>query len=86
MSFLAEFVGAAGRAHALSLYARAGRIPGLAGTTSYDVTRDLLLQGGARGEGPLDFQNHLYVLDSNLKIRLSHLHKTRRTVVAIFEI
>ena len=38
MSFLAEFVGAAGRAHALLLYARAGRTPGLAGTTSYDVT------------------------------------------------
>ena len=37
VSFLAEFVGAAGRALALSLYARAGRTPGLAGTASYDV-------------------------------------------------
>lgn len=85
MSFLAEFVGAAGRAHALSLYARAGRTPGLTGTTSYDVARDLLLQG-KRGREGLEFQNHLYVLDSNLKIRLSYLHKPRRTVVAIFEI
>ncbi len=37
VSFLAEFVGAAGRAHALSLYAPAGRTPGLAGMASYDV-------------------------------------------------
>ena len=44
MSFLAEFVGAAGRAHALSLYARAGRTPGLAGTASYDVTLERITQ------------------------------------------
>ena len=37
VSFLEEFVCDAGRALALSLYARAGRTPGLAGTASYDV-------------------------------------------------
>ena len=34
----------------------------------------------------LELQNHLHMLDTDLKVRLTHLHEPRCTVVAIFEI
>lgn len=33
----------------------------------------------------LELQNHLYVLDTDLKVRLAHLHKPRCTVVAVLQ-
>lgn len=33
----------------------------------------------------LELQNHLYVLDADLQVRLAHLHKLRCTVVAVLQ-
>ena len=34
----------------------------------------------------LELQNHLYVLDADLQVRLTHLNEPRRTVVAVLQI